>query len=57
MEAIGQLTAGVGYHFSVMLQGIVGNLDLAAMDARRRSVRFWMMPRTMRIVPPASYAS
>lgn len=33
MEAIGQLTAGVGYHFSVMLQGIVGNLDLAAMDA------------------------
>jgi two-component system, sensor histidine kinase len=33
MEAIGQLTAGVGHHFNLMLQGIVGNLDLAAADA------------------------
>ncbi|MDA0335831.1 MAG: response regulator [bacterium] len=33
MEAIGQLTAGVAHHFNLMLQGIVGNLDLAAMDA------------------------
>lgn len=33
MEAIGQLTAGVAHHFNMMLQGIVGNLDLAADDA------------------------
>lgn len=33
MEAIGQLTAGVGHHFNQMLQGIIGNLDLAAADA------------------------
>ncbi len=33
MEAIGQLTAGVTHHFNMMLQGIIGNLDLAAADA------------------------
>ena len=33
MEAMGQLTAGVAHHFNLMLQGIVGNLDLAAADA------------------------
>lgn len=33
MEAIGQLTAGVTHHFNLMLQGIIGNLDLAAVDA------------------------
>jgi signal transduction histidine kinase len=33
MEAIGQLTSGVAHHFNLMLQGIVGNLDLAAADA------------------------
>ncbi|MFP6647032.1 MAG: response regulator [Candidatus Latescibacterota bacterium] len=33
MEAIGQLTAGVTHYFNMMLQGIIGNLDLAAADA------------------------
>jgi hypothetical protein len=33
MEAIGQLTAGVAHHFNLMLQGIIGNLDLAAVEA------------------------
>ena len=33
MEAVGQLTAGVAYNFNTMLQGILGNLDLALMSA------------------------
>jgi two-component system, cell cycle sensor histidine kinase and response regulator CckA len=33
MEAVGQLTAGVAHNFNNMLQGIVGNLYLAALDA------------------------
>ena len=33
MEAIGQLTAGLAYNFNNMLHGIIGNLDLASMQA------------------------
>ena len=33
MEAVGQLSAGVAHHFNLMLQGIIGNLDLASMSA------------------------
>lgn len=33
MEAIGQLTSGLAHNFNNMLQGIVGNLDLAAASA------------------------
>lgn len=33
MEAIGRLTAGMAYHFTNILQGIQGNLDLAMLNA------------------------
>lgn len=33
LEAIGRLTAGIAYHFTNMLQGIQGNLDLALAQA------------------------
>ena len=33
MEAIGQLTAGLAHNFNNMLQGVIGNLDLAALRA------------------------
>ena len=33
MEAIGQLTSGVAHHFNNMLMGIMGNIELARMDA------------------------
>lgn len=33
MEAVGQLSAGIAHHFNLMLQGVIGNLDLAAMSA------------------------
>ncbi len=33
MEAVGQLSAGIAHHFNLMLQGIIGNLDLASMSA------------------------
>ncbi|MFH1567996.1 MAG: ATP-binding protein, partial [Gemmatimonadota bacterium] len=33
MEAVGQLTAGVAHNFNNMLQGVVGSLELALLDA------------------------
>ncbi len=33
MEAIGQLSAGLAYNFNNMLHGVIGNLDLASMQA------------------------
>ncbi len=33
MEAVGQLTAGIAHNFNNMLQGIMGNLQLAQLDA------------------------
>ena len=33
MEALGQLTAGIAHNFNNVLQGIMGNLDIALMDA------------------------
>jgi signal transduction histidine kinase len=33
MEAIGRLTAGMAFHFTNMLQGIQGNIDLALLQA------------------------
>jgi len=33
MEAVGQLTAGVAHNFNNMLQGVIGNLELALLDA------------------------
>ena len=33
MEAIGRLTAGMAYHFTNILQGIQGNIDLAMLRA------------------------
>jgi CheY-like chemotaxis protein len=33
LEAMGRLTAGLAYHFTNMLQGIQGNVDLALMQA------------------------
>jgi two-component system, cell cycle sensor histidine kinase and response regulator CckA len=39
MESVGQLTSGVAHHFNNMLQGIVGNLHLAMLDADPKIVR------------------
>ena len=33
MEAVGQLTAGIAHNFNNMLMGIMGNLDLALLEA------------------------
>ena len=33
LEAIGQLTAGIAHNFNNMLQGVVGNLNLAMVDS------------------------
>ena len=33
MEAVGQLTAGVAHNFNNVLQGVIGNLELALLDA------------------------
>jgi nitrogen-specific signal transduction histidine kinase len=33
MEAIGQLTIGLAQNFNKMLHGVIGNLDLASIDA------------------------
>jgi signal transduction histidine kinase len=33
MEAVGQLTAGIAHNFNNMLQGVIGNLELALADA------------------------
>lgn len=33
MEAVGQLTAGVAHNFNNMLQGVIGHLELALLDA------------------------
>ena len=33
MEAVGQLTAGIAHNFNNLLQGIMGSLDLALLDA------------------------
>ena len=40
MEAIGQLTAGLAHNFNNMLQGVIGNLDLAALKAPDELIPF-----------------
>ena len=40
MEAIGQLTAGLAHNFNNMLQGVIGNLDLAALKASDELIPF-----------------
>ena len=40
MEAIGQLTAGLAHNFNNMLQGVIGNLDLAALRASDELIPF-----------------
>jgi signal transduction histidine kinase len=40
MEAIGQLTAGLAHNFNNMLQGVIGNLDLAFLKAPDELIPF-----------------
>ena len=51
MEAIGQLTAGLAHNFNNMLQGVIGNLDLAALKATDELIPFSRMPPSTPSVP------